>query len=259
MDDPLLVRGFEGVRDLRRDSERLVDGNRPADDPIGERRALDQLHHQGVYAVGVFEPVDLRDVRMIERREHPRFSPEAGEAIGIAGDGGQQDFDRDLAIERRVAGLVDLAHPARADTRRELIRADALPLEAPCHPGVVAPHHGWRLEKALFMRSSDDKSDSTSWRSASLPSQAAARYAGRSSVGSARAPANTSFRRGQSSGGRVTCCGFYSPARAPGGLRERRESRENAPAAVVPRATLRLAEGVNPRVVWEMLATRRYR
>ena len=149
MDDPLLVRGFEGVRDLRRDRERLVDGNRPADDPIGERRALDQLHHQGVYAVGVFEPVDLRDVRMIERREHPRFSPEAGEAIGIAGDGGQQDFDRDLAIERRVAGLVDLAHPARADSRRDLIRADALPLEAPCHPGVVAPHHRWRLEKAL--------------------------------------------------------------------------------------------------------------
>ena len=123
--------------------------NRPADDPIGERRALDQLHHQGVYAVGVFEPVDLRDVRMIERREHPRFSPEAGEAIGIAGDRGQQDFDRDLAIERRVAGLIDLAHPARADPRRELIRADALPLEVPCRPGVVAPHHRRRLEKAL--------------------------------------------------------------------------------------------------------------
>lgn len=150
MDDPLLVRGFEGVRDLRRDSERLVDGNRPADDPIGECRALDQLHHQGVCAVGVFEPVDLRDVLMIERRKHPRLSPEAGEALGIAGNGGQQDLDRDLAIERRVAGPVDLAHPARADTRRELIRADALPLEAPYHAGVVTPHHRWRLEKALL-------------------------------------------------------------------------------------------------------------
>jgi hypothetical protein len=48
---------------------------------------------------------------MIERREHLRFSPEAGEAVGIAGDGGQQDFDRDLAIERRVASLVDSPIP----------------------------------------------------------------------------------------------------------------------------------------------------
>jgi len=93
--------------------------------------------------------VDLCDVRMIERREHLCFSPEAGEAVGIAGDGGQQDFDRDLAIERRITGLVDFAHPARADSRRYLIRADALPLEAPCLPGVVVPHHRWRLKKAL--------------------------------------------------------------------------------------------------------------
>ena len=149
MDDPLLVRGFEGVRDLRSDRERLVDGDRPADDPISERRALDQLHHQRVYAVGVFEPVDLRDVRMIERREHLRFSPEAGEAIGIVGDGGQQDLDRDLAIERRVAGLVDLAHPARADSRRDLIRADALPLEIPCCEGVRDLNHSRRFEEVL--------------------------------------------------------------------------------------------------------------
>ena len=80
-------------------------GIAPLRDPIGERRALDQLHHQGVYAVGVFEPVDLRDVRMIERREHLRFSPEAGEAIGIVGDGGQQDLDRDLAIRASCRGL----------------------------------------------------------------------------------------------------------------------------------------------------------
>ena len=85
----------------------------------------------------------------MSEREHLRFTTEAREAIGIVGNGRLQDLDRDLAIERRVAGLVDLAHPARADSRRDLIRADALPLEAPCHSGVVAPHHRWRLEKAL--------------------------------------------------------------------------------------------------------------
>ena len=109
----------------------------------------DQLHHQGAYAVRVFEPVDLRDVRMIERCEHLRFPPKAREAIGIVSNGGQQDFDRDQPIERRIAGLIDLAHPARADPRRDLILADALPFEARRHPGIVVSHHGGRLEKAL--------------------------------------------------------------------------------------------------------------
>ena len=66
MDDPLLVRRLERLGDLLRDRQRLVDGNRPPRDPIGERRAFDQLHHQRVHAAGILEAVDLRDVRMIE-------------------------------------------------------------------------------------------------------------------------------------------------------------------------------------------------
>ena len=41
-------------------------------------------------AAGVFEAVDLRDVRMIERREHLRFTTETREAIGIVGDAGSR-------------------------------------------------------------------------------------------------------------------------------------------------------------------------
>jgi hypothetical protein len=39
-------------------------------------------------------------------------------------------------MESRVAGLVDFAHAARADPRRELIRADAPTLEALRRVGV---------------------------------------------------------------------------------------------------------------------------
>ena len=46
VDDPLLVRRFERLRDLLRDRQRLVDGNRPVRDAIGERRSLDQLQHE---------------------------------------------------------------------------------------------------------------------------------------------------------------------------------------------------------------------
>ena len=46
MDDALLVRGFEGFGDLLRDRKRLIDRNRPLRDAVGQRRPLDQLHHQ---------------------------------------------------------------------------------------------------------------------------------------------------------------------------------------------------------------------
>ena len=44
---PLLVRRFERVGDLPRDRQRLVDRqSRPRAMPLGERRPLDQFHHQ---------------------------------------------------------------------------------------------------------------------------------------------------------------------------------------------------------------------
>ena len=46
MDDALLVRRLERFGDLPRDRQRLIERNRSARDPIGERRALDQLHDQ---------------------------------------------------------------------------------------------------------------------------------------------------------------------------------------------------------------------
>ena len=66
MDDPLLVGRFEREGDLLRNRQRLFERDRPLGDPIGERLAFDQLHHQGPYTVGFFEAVDLRDVGMIE-------------------------------------------------------------------------------------------------------------------------------------------------------------------------------------------------
>ena len=46
MDDPLLVRGFQGFGDLLRDRQRLVERDCPASDAIRERRPLDQFHHE---------------------------------------------------------------------------------------------------------------------------------------------------------------------------------------------------------------------
>ena len=58
-------------------------GIAPARDPLRQVVALDQFHHERVDAVGILEPVDRGDVRMIERGEHPRFAFEAGQPVGI--------------------------------------------------------------------------------------------------------------------------------------------------------------------------------
>ena len=98
MDDALLVRRFERLGDLPRDRQRLVERNRPVRDPIGERRPLDQLHHQRVQAAGVFEAVDLRDVRMIQRREHCASRLNRARRSGSLANAPEQDLDRDVAF-----------------------------------------------------------------------------------------------------------------------------------------------------------------
>ena len=62
MDDAVFMRGFERVRDLARDRQRLVERNGTLRDAIGERGTLDQFQHQRLHAVGFFESVDATDV-----------------------------------------------------------------------------------------------------------------------------------------------------------------------------------------------------
>jgi len=66
MDDALLVGGLERLGDLLRNGECLIDRDRPLRDPLREVLTLDQFHDERGQAVGLFEAVDLRDVRMVE-------------------------------------------------------------------------------------------------------------------------------------------------------------------------------------------------
>ena len=86
MDDPLLVRRLQRLGDLLRDRQRLVERNRAARDPLGKVFALDELHHERADAARFFKAVDVRDVRMVQRREDLRFAAETRQAIGIAGE-----------------------------------------------------------------------------------------------------------------------------------------------------------------------------
>ena len=115
MNDALLVCGLERLGDLFRDRQRLVDWDRAARDRLRQILALDEFHHEGVQAGRFLEPIDRRDVRMIEGGERLCLALEPGQPFGVRGERVRQDLDRDLATERRVCRPVDLSHPPIAD------------------------------------------------------------------------------------------------------------------------------------------------
>jgi hypothetical protein len=98
---------LERVSDRQDRANRLGDTQRTA-----QRSSVDVLEHE---IVGT-DVVDLADVRMVQRRDRPRFLLEP---IEVA----DQPLDRDGPPQSRVACPPHLAHTARADTRFEQIRA----------------------------------------------------------------------------------------------------------------------------------------
>jgi hypothetical protein len=114
VNDPLLVGGFQRLRDLPGDRQGLVEWNRTARDPLREIVPLDQLHDQCTDAVGFFEAVDVRDVGMVERRQGLGFAGEPRHAIEIAGERLGQNLQGHVAIQLRVACAIHFAHSADA-------------------------------------------------------------------------------------------------------------------------------------------------
>ena len=131
VDDPLFVRVVQRIRDLPGDGQGVLQvrarrGRAPAEvtDQFGQVSSVDQFHHQRAQTTRFLEAVDVSDVWMIERRQRLRFAREPREPFGIAHERGRQDLQRDVAIELRVVGTVDLAHSAGAEQRDDFIWAE---------------------------------------------------------------------------------------------------------------------------------------
>src|SRR5262245_8102943 len=125
------MRVIERVGELYAVAEYVGRRQRPLQQPFLERLAFEILHHQetdrrwrsaGRGRIGRFpDVVQVADVRMIQRRDRLRLALEAGAAVGVRGERLAQDLDRHDPIEARVAGLVDVAHPAAAERRQDLV------------------------------------------------------------------------------------------------------------------------------------------
>jgi hypothetical protein len=67
--------------------------------------------------------VDAADVGVSHLAGELDLGPEAARHIGIAGQLGAEDLDRDVFVKRPVVGLVDGAHAAAADAAEDGVAA----------------------------------------------------------------------------------------------------------------------------------------
>ena len=127
MDDPLLVRGFERLGDLLRDRQRFVERDRRRCAMRCDRSSPSTSSiTSAMVPPDLFEAVDVRDVRMIQRRRGlPLRAEIARAARASAASDGRQDLDGDLALQLRVGGPIHLAHPAFADLGGDFVGAEA--------------------------------------------------------------------------------------------------------------------------------------
>ena len=116
MNDAVLVRRLERRGNLLCNGNRVIDRNRSLRDPIRERRTVNQLEDERAYepakagpdAFALFETVNRRDVRVVERRQNLSLALEALEPVGIEREELGKNLDRDVSIEPRIAPSIDL-------------------------------------------------------------------------------------------------------------------------------------------------------
>ena len=102
-----------------------IDRDRAPCDPIRERGSVHELQHERGCTVGLFEAVNVCDVRMIEGGECFRFALEPREPFGVARERVRENFQRHITIQLQVARTIHLAHGTSADLGGDFVWAAA--------------------------------------------------------------------------------------------------------------------------------------
>ena len=121
MDDPLLVRRGEALRELHRVVDGLPHRDRAGTETATQRLALEELGDDVRRTLVRTEVVDGGDVRVVEHARGAGLLLEAFQAIGVLRERGGQHLDRDFAAEARVLRAVDLPHASRTELGEDLV------------------------------------------------------------------------------------------------------------------------------------------
>ena len=114
VDDPGGVRRLQRVGDLDRERQQQIDLERAPGDAMLQRRPVEELHDEERAAVVLADIVDGADVGVVQRRCGARLAAESLQGLGIVGEVGRQELQRDEALQPRILGFVDDAHAAAA-------------------------------------------------------------------------------------------------------------------------------------------------
>ena len=125
MHDAALVRGGESVGDFAGDAQNIFQRHRAVGGELAKIASFDELHGDVRDRIAAPDVVDRDDARMIQRRCRARFELEAAEMITARRQLGRENFQRDVALELRIARAINLAHAAGADRRDDLVRTDS--------------------------------------------------------------------------------------------------------------------------------------
>ena len=112
VNDPLGVRGIEGVGNLDGDGKKLVPFQRTPLDHVLEGHAIEKLHHHEGAAIFFADVVDRTDVGMVERRSGARLPAEALQRLWVTRHLIGKELEGDEPAEARVLGFVHHAHAA---------------------------------------------------------------------------------------------------------------------------------------------------
>ena len=125
MHDAGAMDGLESVQRLDGQLRRVLRRQRTARlDQLVKIGPLDVLpHHVARAVVERGEVVERGDVRMIDARRQPRFAHETVVRAGVVRDAGAHQLDDADRVQMDVEDLVDLAHPADAEAREDLVLA----------------------------------------------------------------------------------------------------------------------------------------
>jgi hypothetical protein len=82
-----IVRGLEGFGNLPGDVQCFTDGNRTTLQSRLERLAFNKLHHDRAHPAGLDDAIDVRNVGMIQQRQHLSFALKTRQPFRIAGKG----------------------------------------------------------------------------------------------------------------------------------------------------------------------------
>ena len=130
MNDAGRVRGHERLGDVARNSEGLVEWQRPAPESRRQRFAVDQFHDEirrvDATDAGGADVVQRADPRMIELGDRACLALQPLAVVLIV-KVARENFQGDITAKSRIACPVNLAHAAAANAPKDFERPEPLP------------------------------------------------------------------------------------------------------------------------------------